>query len=92
MQSLAEELKEKIIATLNLEDVTPADIKEDEPLIGEGLGLDSVDVLELVVMLEREYGIIIQEREVAVTAFASLRALESFIVQHRKTCSNATQS
>jgi acyl carrier protein len=92
MQSLADELKEKIIATLTLEDVTPGDIKEEAPLIGEGLGLDSVDVLELVVMLERDYGIIIQEREVAVNAFASLRSLESFILQHRKACSDATQS
>ena len=53
MDQLIEQLKEQIIEALNLEDLTPADIDADAPLFGEGLGLDSIDVLELIVLLER---------------------------------------
>ena len=74
-----EELKIKVIEALNLEDVTPADITPDEPLFGEGLGLDSIDALELVVMLEKDYGIVIKDIEVTKQAFASIRALAAFV-------------
>jgi acyl carrier protein len=79
-----DELKSKIIQALNLEDVTPADIKDDEPLFGIGLGLDSIDALDLVSMLERDYGILIQDMEVARQAFASYRSLEGFVQLHRQ--------
>lgn len=92
MQSLIEELKEKIVATLNLQEVKPADIKEDEPLFGVGLGLDSIDALELVVMLERDYGIVIQEQAVARQAFASVKTLANFILEKRGQCSQDAQS
>jgi len=92
MQSLIEELKQKIVAALNLQEVKPADIKEDEPLFGAGLGLDSIDALELVVMLERDYGIIIKEQEVARKAFASVRALAAFIQEKRGSCGQDAQS
>lgn len=84
MGNLVEELKTKIITALNLENVIAADIKADEPLFGTGLGLDSIDALELVALLEQDYGIIIQERQVADRAFASVRALAEFVAVHRK--------
>jgi acyl carrier protein len=58
---LKEQLKRQIIQFLNLTDLTPADIEDDEPLFGDKLGLDSIDSLELVVLLKREYGITIQD-------------------------------
>jgi len=84
MQLLTDELKNKIIKALNLEAVTPADIKDDEPLFGAGLGLDSLDALDLVSMLERDYGILIQDMAVARQAFASYRSLEEFVQRHRQ--------
>ncbi len=84
MQLPKDELKQKLINALNLEDVTPADIKDDEPLFGSGLGLDSIDALDLVSMLEREYGVVISEMDVARQAFATYRTLEQFVQQHRK--------
>ena len=58
---LKTQLKEQIIKYLNLLEIKPEDIKDDEPLFGEGLGLDSIDSIELIVLLEREYGIKIQD-------------------------------
>lgn len=84
MQLLTDELKNKIIKALNLEAVTPADIKDDEPLFSAGLGLDSLDALDLVSMLERDYGILIQDMAVARQAFASYRSLEEFVQRHRQ--------
>jgi acyl carrier protein len=77
---------------LHLDTVKPSDINPEEPLFGTGLGLDSIDALELVVMLERDYGIVIQEREVAEKAFASVRALGEFVLTQRKPCSDGSQS
>jgi acyl carrier protein len=88
MQPLVEELKIKIVAALNLQDVKPADINPAEPLFGAGLGLDSIDALELVVMLERDYGLLIQQQEVARAAFASVNALAAFITEKRAPCAN----
>lgn len=84
MQLLTDELKNKIIKALKLEAVAAADIKDDEPLFGAGLGLDSIDALDLVSMLERDYGILIQDMEVARQAFASYRSLEEFVQRHRQ--------
>lgn len=83
MESLIEELKTKIIAGFNLEGVKPADINPDEPIFGTGLELDSIDALELVAILESDYGIVITERSVADKAFASLRALAEFVAANR---------
>ena len=57
MDTLILELKNKIIEVLNLEEVTPEDINADDPLFGTGLGLDSIDALELIVLLDKHYGI-----------------------------------
>lgn len=84
MQPPNDELKKKIIKELNLDNVSPADIKDDEPLFGTGLGLDSIDALDLVSMIEREYGILIPDMDSARQAFASYRSLEDFVQRNRK--------
>jgi acyl carrier protein len=77
------ELKAKIIESLKLQDITPEQIGDDAPLFGEGLGLDSIDALELVVMLEKNYGIVIKDIEEGRPAFRSVRALADFINARR---------
>jgi len=79
---LKNQLKTLMIDTLRLEDVTPADIVDDEPLIGGGLSLDSIDALELVVRLEKEFGIKIGSSEESRTALASVNALADYIRAH----------
>ncbi len=77
------ELKGKIIATLGLLDVTPEDIKDDDPLVGGETGIDSIDVLELVMMIEKDYGVKIDSKELGAKVFASVRTLATFILQSR---------
>ena len=74
-------LKKLIINTLKLEDITPQDIEDDAPLFGEGLGLDSIDALELVVSLEKTYGVFIPDSEVGKKVFRSVNALAEFVSQ-----------
>ena len=82
--ALIEELKSLIIEALNLEDVTPADIETDAPLFNEGLGLDSIDALELGLALKKKYGITISaESEVNKKHFASVAALADFVSANR---------
>ena len=83
MDSLIEQLKQRIIEILNLEDIVPDDIDASAPHFGEGLGLDSLDALELVVMLEKDYSIRITDIEVGRKAFASVTCLAEFIREHR---------
>ena len=78
-EDLVLELKKLIINTLKLEDVTPEDIADDAPLFGEGLGLDSIDALELVVSLEKTYGVFIPDSEVGKKVFRSVNALAEFV-------------
>ena len=73
-------IKHLLVETLHLEGSDPSKIVDDAPLFGEGLGLDSVDALELVVALEKEFGVRIQNHEVGREAFASVSALATFIV------------
>ena len=80
-EGLVGNLKELIIRTLRLEDVGPEDIVASEPLFGEGLGLDSIDALELVVATEREYQVEIPDAEVGRRAFASINALAAFVLE-----------
>lgn len=72
-------LKQLIVTTLKLEDVTPSQLADDEPLIGSGLNLDSIDALELVVTLEKEFGIKISSSEESRQALASISHLAEFI-------------
>ena len=83
MDNSSSDLKAKIIATLKLQDITPDQIADDAPLFGTGLGLDSIDALELVVMLEKHYGIVIKDIEEGRPAFASVCALAEFIRAHQ---------
>ncbi len=83
MDVLIAELKIKIIETLSLLDVTPADIGDEDRLVGGDLGIDSIDVLELVLMLEKDYGVKIENKEMGVQAFASVRALAGFVQKNR---------
>jgi acyl carrier protein len=76
---LRSRIKDLLVDALHLEGFAPSKIADDAPLFGEGLGLDSVDALELVVALEKEFGIRIQNHEVGKAAFASVSALAAFI-------------
>ena len=83
LEELVGELKVKIIATLGLIDVGPEDIKDDAPLVGGDMGIDSIDVLELVMMLEKDYGVKIENKELGVKVFASVRALATHIFKNQ---------
>lgn len=84
MDELIEQLKADIIEQLNLADVNPADIQADTPLFGTGLGLDSIDSLEISVLLERKYGVKITNSAEGRKVFQSLRTIAEFVMEHRK--------
>jgi len=84
MEELTEKLKKEIIEVLNLEDIKPEDIDVDAPLFGEGLGLDSIDALELIVLLEKNYGIKIEDPKEGRKIFTSVRTMANFILEHQK--------
>ena len=80
--TLVQELKSKLVSVLGLE-IEPTEIDPDEPLVGSGVGLDSIDTLELAVMVQKDYGVKIDNRQTGIEAFASVRALAAYIEQHR---------
>ena len=79
MEKLINELKVKIIDILNLEGIAPEDFDLDAQLVGGDLGIDSIDVLELVLMMERDYAVVVKDRELGAKVFASLRTLAEYI-------------
>ena len=83
MEDLKRELKEKIIEALNLEDMTVEDMKDDELLFGDGLGLDSIDALELIIILDRDYGIKLDDPKKGKKIFESIRTMAEYISEHR---------
>jgi len=83
-EALREFLKKMIIDTLKLENVTVKDIDNDAPLFRRGLGLDSIDALELVVAIEKIFNVIIEDEEVGKRAFASINDLAKFIQEKYK--------
>jgi acyl carrier protein len=83
MENLILELKEKIIEALNLEETTPDMLDADSPLFGEGLGLDSIDALELIVMLEKNYGIKLANPAEGKNVFKNLNTMAQYVAQHR---------
>ena len=83
MEQLIEQLKAQIIEALNFEDMTPADIDTDVPLFGEGLGLDSIDALELIMLMDREYGIKLADPKTGKEIFRSVRTMAEYIQAHR---------
>ncbi len=84
MEELIIELKEKIIQALNLEEMTPEDIDTDAPLFGEGLGLDSIDALELIVLLEKNYGIKLANPAEGKAIFKSVATIADYVSKNRK--------
>ena len=83
MDELILELKNEIIRVLNLEGVKPEDIADDSMLFGEGLGLDSIDALELIVLLEKNYGIKLKDPAQGKEIFKSVRAMAEFVQANR---------
>ena len=79
MEALIEELKIKLIEQLNLEDIEPDEIGVDQALFGDGLGLDSIDALELIVLMERDYGIKISDPNKGREVFATLTSMAEYI-------------
>lgn len=84
MEELIKELKEEIIKALNLEEMTPEDIDENDALFGEGLGLDSIDALELIVLLEKKYGIKLASPAEGKEIFKSVATIADFVSKNRK--------
>ena len=81
-ETLKAKLKEQIIQFLNLTDLTPADIKDEEPLFGDGLGLDSIDSLELIVLLKKEYGINIKDPKEGRKALVDINTMADYILSN----------
>ncbi|MBO5194784.1 MAG: acyl carrier protein [Bacteroidales bacterium] len=84
MEQIIQELKEHLIEELNLEEITPEDIDADAPLFGDGLGLDSIDALEIILILEKNYGVKLSNSAEAKPVFYSVRTLAEYIEKNRK--------
>lgn len=83
MEALKQELKGKIIEVLNLEDISVADINDYDALFGDGLGLDSIDALELIVMLDKDYGIKLVDPKEGKNIFKSIQTMADYITANR---------
>ena len=83
MEELVQNLKKDIIEQLNLEDLTVEDIGDDELLFGENIGLDSIDALELIVLLEKNYGVKIEDPEVGKKVFNSVKTMAEYIQENK---------
>lgn len=84
MNELKENLKRQIIEQLNLKDIKPEDIGDDTPLFVQGLGLDSIDALELIVLLQQHYGIKLTRAEDGPAVFRSVNTMAEYINTHKK--------
>jgi len=80
---LKQQLKKQIVESLNLRSVNPDDIKDDEPLFGEGLGLDSIDSIELIVLLNRQYGVVIEDPKEGRKVLVDINVMADYIEKHR---------
>lgn len=83
-KELIDKLRQEIIQQLNLEDMSIEDIDPDAALFGDGLGLDSIDALEIIVLLEKNYGIKIEDPKEGKKIFSSIRTLAHYIMEHQK--------
>ena len=84
MNNLMEELKLKVLDRLNIKDITPGEIDGETPMIGEGLGIDSIDILELVIMIEEDYDIKIDNKELGAQVFRTFGTMVEYISSNRK--------
>lgn len=84
MQELMQNLKVQIVEQLNLKDIKPEDIGDDQPLFVEGLGLDSIDALELIVLLQQHYGIKLSKAEEGYDVFRSVTSMAKYIMANKK--------
>ena len=83
MEQLMAELKKSVVSHLKLQDVKPEEIENDAPLFGAGLGLDSIDALELIVLLQQDYGVKIKNAEEGKSVFQSIRTMADFVTKNR---------
>ena len=83
-EDLIPKVKQMIIDSLRIDGMSPDEIGTDAPLFGEGLGLDSIDALQLVVAMEKEFGVVVPDAATGSTVFASVRSMAGYIAEHRK--------
>jgi acyl carrier protein len=83
VEELIDKVKQMIIDSLRIAGMSPADIETDAPLFGEGLGLDSIDALQLVVAMEKEFGVVVQDAATGAKVFQSVRSMAEYIAEHR---------
>jgi acyl carrier protein len=84
IEDLIPKVKQMIIDSLRIDGMSPEEIETDAPLFGEGLGLDSIDALQLVVAMEKEFGVVVPDAATGSTVFASVRSMAGYIAEHRK--------
>ena len=84
IEELIPKVKQLIIDSLRIEGMAPEDIETDAPLFGEGLGLDSIDALQLVVAMENDYGVVVPDAETGAVVFQSVRSMATYIAENRK--------
>ncbi|BDV41279.1 acyl carrier protein [Geotalea uraniireducens] len=82
-EQLIPDVKQLIINALRIEGMSPADIDTDAPLFGDGLGLDSIDALQLVVAMEKEFGVVVPDAATGTKVFQSVRTMAEYIAEHR---------
>lgn len=83
-EELINQVKQLIIDSLRIEGMSPDEIETDAPLFGEGLGLDSIDALQLVVAMEKDFGVIVPDAATGTVVFQSVRSMAEYIAENRK--------
>lgn len=84
LAEIKKKLKEQLVSSLSLQDVKPEDISDSEPLFGEGLGLDSLDAVEIVVLLQRHFGVEVKDMDVGRKIFQSIDTLANYVYDNQK--------